>query len=179
MGWMPFFKERADFVQEFHGYWTGVDFGGRKPSDVIRKHFLLCFTEDPVGIKNRHDIGIEMITWECDYPHADSTWPLSPERLWRLLEKLPEDEINLITHGNAMRYFNFDPFRHIDRKDATVGALRAKATHVDVTPKADLGGFKPSRNFKGVVTFRDLAQLAKEMDLGLLENRPAVEHADR
>jgi predicted TIM-barrel fold metal-dependent hydrolase len=174
MGWVPFFKERADFVQEFHGYWTGVDFGDQKPSDVIRKHFLLCFTEDPVGIKCRHDIGLEMITWECDYPHADSTWPLSPERLWRQLEKLPENEINMITHENAMRYFNFDPFKYIDRTGATVGALRATAKHVNVTPKSDIGGFKPSRDIRGVVTFRDLANLAKEMDLALLDNQSAT-----
>lgn len=168
MGWMPFFKERCDFVQEFHGFWTGIDFGDMKPSEVIRKHFLLCFTEDPIGVKARHDIGIEMITWECDYPHADSTWPVSPERLWKTLEGLPKDEVDLMTHKNAMRYFNFDPFKHIKPQDATVGALRALATHVDVTPKSDVGGFKPSRDLKGVVTYRDMMELAKAMDLGQL-----------
>ena len=119
-------------------------------------------------MKARHDIGIEMITWECDYPHAESTWPVSPERLWKTLERLPKDEVDLMTHKNAMRYFNFDPFKHIKPQDATVGALRALATHVDVTPKSDVGGFKPSRDLKGVVTYRDMMELAKAMDLGQL-----------
>jgi predicted TIM-barrel fold metal-dependent hydrolase len=170
MGWMPFFKERVDFVQEMHSFWTGQDFGGRKPSELIEKHFLLCFTEDPTGVRNRHTIGMDMICWECDYPHADSTWPVSPERLWPSLAGVPDDEINRMTHLNAMRYFRFDPFEHIRREDATVGALRKAAAHVDTTPKKGLGGHRPAQDAKRkVVTAGDLAKMAKEMDLGLLE----------
>lgn len=170
MGWMPFFKERVDFVYEFHRYWTGQDFGDQKPSDLIRKHFLLCFTEDPIGVKNRHEIGIEMITWECDYPHGDSTWPTSPERVWPSLKDIPDNEINMITHENAMRFFNFDPFKHIDKKDATVGALRKASAHVDVTPQPGKGGFQPFPKGK-VLTAQDLADLAKKMGNALLESQ--------
>jgi len=168
MGWIPFFKERADYVQEFHGYWIGSDFGDKKPSDLVREHFLVCFTEDRAGIKMRHDIGVEMITWECDYPHGDSTWPISPERLWPQIADLPKDEIEAITYKNAMRYFNFDPFEHIAKEDATVGALRTKAAHVDTSPMKNVGGFRPEKSIQGVVTVRDLARLAEEMDLGLM-----------
>ena len=41
-----------------------------------------------------------------------------------------------------MRFFNFDPFAHNTPADLTVGALRAKATNVDVTPKS-FGGAAP------------------------------------
>ena len=94
-------------------------------------------------MKYRHDIGVENITWECDFPHADSTWPNSPEILWKSFEGMPQEEIELITHRNAMRYFNFDPFKHIPKIEATVGALRALATDVDVAPKSMGGGAKP------------------------------------
>ena len=40
-----------------------------------------------------------------------------------------------MTHLNAMRHFRFDPFAVRPREECTVGALRAKATDVDVTPK--------------------------------------------
>ncbi|MET0985393.1 MAG: amidohydrolase family protein [Steroidobacteraceae bacterium] len=173
MGWMPFFKERADFVYEFHRFWTGQDFGDKKPSDIIRRHFLLCFTEDPVGVKCRHDIGIEMITWECDYPHADSTWPVSPERVWPSLKDLPDNEIKLITHENAMRYFRFDPFEHIAREQATVGALRKAAAHIDVRPIAGKGGHRPGKEISGVVSARMLMEMNKQMDVGLLESKAA------
>ncbi|MGH9205696.1 MAG: hypothetical protein ACRD1G_03940, partial [Acidimicrobiales bacterium] len=41
-----------------------------------------------------------------------------------------------ITHGNAMRHFRFDPFAHRPREASTVGALRAEAADVDVTPRS-------------------------------------------
>ena len=168
MGWMPFFKERADFVYEFHRFWTGQNFGDLKPSDVIRRHFLVCFTEDPVGVETRHRTGIETITWECDYPHADSTWPVSPERLWPSLERVPKDEIDMMTHRNAMRFFKFDPFKHIDRKDATVGALREAGKHVDLTP-IEGGGYKAIPKDK-IMRAQDLADMAKEMGNALMES---------
>ena len=42
-------------------------------------------------------------------------------------------EIHQITWENACRFFDWDPFAHTDRADATVGALRARAADVDVT----------------------------------------------
>ena len=42
----------------------------------------------------------------------------------RLLS-LPDDEVNKITHENAMRIFRFDPFANRSREASTVGALRA------------------------------------------------------
>jgi hypothetical protein len=40
--------------------------------------------------------------------------------------------INKITWENACRFFSWDPFARTPREQATVGALRAKATDVDV-----------------------------------------------
>jgi hypothetical protein len=170
MGWMPFFKERVDFVYEFHRFWTGQDFGDKKPSDFIRKHFLVCFTEDPVGVETRHRTGIETITWECDYPHADSTWPTSPERLWPSLQNVPKEEIDLMTYQNAMRFFKFDPFKYIDKKDATVGALRKAAAHVDLTPmKSEASAYKPIPKGK-IMTAQDVADLGKAMGNALMDS---------
>jgi hypothetical protein len=42
-----------------------------------------------------------------------------------------DDEIHKITWENSCRFFGWDPFLHISRDDATVGALRATATDVD------------------------------------------------
>jgi hypothetical protein len=41
-----------------------------------------------------------------------------------------EDDINKMTHLNAMRIFNYDPFAVFGREKCTVGALRAQATDV-------------------------------------------------
>jgi hypothetical protein len=45
---------------------------------------------------------------------------------------VPDDEIDKITHLNAMRHFRYDPFAHRPREQCTVEALRAQAADVDV-----------------------------------------------
>ena len=45
---------------------------------------------------------------------------------------MPDDEIDKITHLNAMRHFRFDPFSVRERAGCTVGALRASAAGRDV-----------------------------------------------
>jgi hypothetical protein len=97
---------------------------------------VTCFIDDQVGIDIREKIGVDHICWECDYPHSDSTWPESPERLAGLLADVPDDEVAAITHRNAMREFRFDPFAHRPPEQATVGALRAEAVGVDTSIQA-------------------------------------------
>jgi predicted TIM-barrel fold metal-dependent hydrolase len=130
IGWIPYLMEKMDTHYRHHRAWTGEDFGDRMPSEVFRERIVTCFIEDRVGLEMRHRIGVETITWECDYPHSDSTWPSSPERLWEQLDGLGDDEIDAITHENALRVFQFDPFAIRPRERCTVGALRAEATDV-------------------------------------------------
>jgi len=132
IGWIPYFKERVDYVYERHHRWTNQDFGGRRPSEVFDEQIITCFIDDAFGVHSREFLNLDMITWECDYPHSDSTWPRSPEIAMRYLEGLTDDEINKITHENALRLWRFDPFAHIPKEKATVAALRSQATDWDV-----------------------------------------------
>ncbi|ONH24630.1 amidohydrolase family protein [Pseudofrankia asymbiotica] len=135
IGWVPYFLERADRTFDVHATWTMQDFGGKKPSEIFREHFLTCFITDSLGVGLRHEIGIDNITWECDYPHSDSAWPQAPEGLWADFQKwnVPDDDINKITYQNAMKWYSFDPFTHIKKEDATVGALRRAAEGHDIS----------------------------------------------
>jgi predicted TIM-barrel fold metal-dependent hydrolase len=137
-GWIPYFLDRVDRTFEMHATWTLQDFGGKLPSDVFREHFLTCFISDPVGVKLRHDIGIDNIAWEMDYPHSDSMWPGAPEELGAVLTgaNVPDDEINKMTYENACRWYSFDPFKYIPRENATVGALRRAAAGHDTSIQA-------------------------------------------
>jgi predicted TIM-barrel fold metal-dependent hydrolase len=158
IGWIPYFYDRVDWIYTRHRQWTGQDFGDMLPSEVFRDRVVTCFIDDPVGIDVRHRVGIDSICWEGDYPHSDSTWPTSPEFLMKSLDGIPDHEIDAITHINAMRHFRFDPFAVRPREECTVGALRAQATDVDVTPK-------PSAKARG-------PKLTKGSDLiGVAENR--------
>jgi predicted TIM-barrel fold metal-dependent hydrolase len=142
-GWIPYFLDRIDRTYDMHHLWTGQDFGDQLPSDVFRDHFLTCFIADPIGIKLRDDIGIDNIAWECDYPHSDSSWPEAPEELARVAAGVSDDDLNKISHENAMRWYSFDPFAHRSKEQSTVGALRAEAAGHDVSIHAyDKGRFE-------------------------------------
>ncbi|MCU1343951.1 MAG: hypothetical protein JWL70_217 [Acidimicrobiia bacterium] len=136
IGWIPYALERADYVHKHHRAWTHTDLGGKLPSEVFAEHIWTCFIDDRAGIEMRHTIGVDRMMWEMDYPHSDSTWPNAPELLWENIGTLPDDEINKITHENAIRAFSFDPFAHRSRENATVKALRAEATDVDTSIKS-------------------------------------------
>jgi predicted TIM-barrel fold metal-dependent hydrolase len=139
IGWIPYFLDRVDWIYQRHHQWTGQDFGDMLPSQVFRDRIVTCFIDDPSGLESRHRVGVDTICWECDYPHSDSTWPLSAETLAKSLEPLDDltqPEVDAITHLNAMRHFHYDPFAHRPRETCTVGALRAEAADVDVTPRA-------------------------------------------
>jgi predicted TIM-barrel fold metal-dependent hydrolase len=159
IGWIPYFLERADYVYGNHKVWTGSDFGGKLPSEVFRERFITCFIDDSFGLRNRADIGVDRICWEADYPHSDSTWPDSAERLLASVRAagLTDAEIDAITHGNAMRHFAYDPFAHRPRERCTVAALRAEADGVDTSPQPRFRRHEPPTEPLTLLTLLDRA----------------------
>jgi predicted TIM-barrel fold metal-dependent hydrolase len=133
IGWIPYLLERIDYVYQHHKAWTGQDFGDKLPSQLFNERIVTCFIDDAFGVENRHHINMENVCWECDYPHSDSTWPTAPEAAMKYLADVPDDEIDKITHVNAMRIFRYDPFAVRPREQCTAGALRAEATDVDTS----------------------------------------------
>ena len=142
IGWIPYFLERSDFTHEHHHEWTFSDFGGERPSDVFKRHIITCFIDDQFGLKNLEYMNENMVMWECDYPHSDTVWPNCPEYLWAAVNAMPRATVDKITHANALREYSFDPFALLGRENCTVAALRAKAGHVNVEPRHNLGGLK-------------------------------------
>ena len=135
--WIPGFLDRME--RQFHVQkWAKSDLGGLTPTEMFRKHFLACFISDPSGLLLRDRIGIDNIAYEVDYPHSDCTFPGSPEELWEHIveAKCTDEEINKITYQNAARFFGLDLFKHVAKKDATVGALRARAGDVDLRTRS-------------------------------------------
>jgi predicted TIM-barrel fold metal-dependent hydrolase len=160
IGWIPYFLERADYVYKHHHQWTFQDFGKKLPSEVFRDHMITCFIDDKQGVANRHAVGIDTITWECDYPHSDTTWPRAPEILSESFAGVPDADINKITHENALRHFRLDAFEHRPKDKCRAGALRAEAKGVDLALKSQ-GGKPPSEEKGRYVSTKDVTtQLA-------------------
>jgi predicted TIM-barrel fold metal-dependent hydrolase len=160
IGWIPYFLERLDHSYSVHKAWTGADFGSKMPSEVFMEHVVLCFISDAVGARMARDIGVDRITVEIDYPHSDTTWPRAPERLMSDFAGtgLTDDEIDRMTHLNAMREFSYDPFRHRPREQSTVGALRAEAIGVDIEPRSSAR--RPKIEREGPVKMTDFSPTA-------------------
>jgi predicted TIM-barrel fold metal-dependent hydrolase len=156
IGWIPYFLERIDYTYQRHRAWTGQDFGDQLPSQVFDDRIITCFIDDWFGVESRGHLNLDHVTWECDYPHSDSTWPTSPERAMKYLGQCTDDEINKITHLNAMREFHYDPFAHVPRAEASVGALRARQAGRDVSL---VSKGKPERRATNAV---DLGNRAKK-----------------
>ena len=117
-------------------YWTGMDRGERTPSKIMDEQVICCWIDDPVGVDMRHKMNIDMICWECDYPHSDSSWPQSPEAVWKQMQAshCSDEDIDKMSHANAMRLYKFDPFSTLGgRENCNVGALRAQAGDWDVS----------------------------------------------
>ena len=63
-----------------------------------------------------------------------------------------DEHARKMTHENAMRWYSFEPFTHVPKEEATVGALRRRAAGHDVsimsrstrirTPDEKLEGFR-------------------------------------
>ena len=96
---------------------------------------MTCFIDDPVGLQLRDRIGIDNMAWEADYPHPDGMWPSAPEELHSQFAQwhVSDDEARKIGYENALRWYSFDPFSHIPKARATVGALRRAAGGHDVS----------------------------------------------
>jgi predicted TIM-barrel fold metal-dependent hydrolase len=79
-----------------------------KPSELFARNIWGCFITDDIGVKLRHEIGIDRITWECDYPHSDSRWPKSRSTAEEAFAEVPDAEVLAIVQANAASLFKLD-----------------------------------------------------------------------
>jgi predicted TIM-barrel fold metal-dependent hydrolase len=108
IGWVVMLADRADYVldhsasgQESHS-WTG----DLRPSEVLARNFWFCSIDDPGSVDAViKRVGADHIVVESDYPHADSTWPSTPEAVKASYGHLPEEIVRKVTAENAARLF--------------------------------------------------------------------------
>jgi predicted TIM-barrel fold metal-dependent hydrolase len=100
IGWVAMLHDRLENIVDRSGY--GADYHPElRPADVLHRNFWFCTIDDPSTMATRAVVGVDRIMWECDYPHADSTWPDSQQVITDAWGDLPADELAAITHGNA------------------------------------------------------------------------------
>src|SRR5262245_23790380 len=112
VGWAPYVIERADKLWEER---AANSFGSslpHPPSSYIPGRIYFCIFDDEVGLANRNVVGMEQITFEVDYPHADSTFPNTKETAQLICDKagLDDRERYLLMRGNAIKAFGLERF---------------------------------------------------------------------
>lgn len=104
IGWVPAVLDRLDYLFEFPRTATWPD-RSISPADILRRNFWFASFWDPSAFEHRHQIGIDHIMVEADYPHVDSTWPDTQAMIDRELQGLPAEDVRKITCENAARLY--------------------------------------------------------------------------
>jgi predicted TIM-barrel fold metal-dependent hydrolase len=107
IGWIPWLLERAEWTFERHRFYQPDVNQKVHPRELFRRHFYGCFIDDVFGVRNRHDIGVDQILWEVDYPHSDSRFPLTRQVAAATFAAVPDDEVARIVEWNARELFDF------------------------------------------------------------------------
>jgi predicted TIM-barrel fold metal-dependent hydrolase len=104
VGWIPHFLEQMD-----DRYWRNRSWGrlpiSEAPSYYWHRNMSATFITDRVGIKLRHEAGVENIMWSTDYPHHGNDWPYSRKVIDETMAGLPADEKAKMVALNAVRIF--------------------------------------------------------------------------
>jgi predicted TIM-barrel fold metal-dependent hydrolase len=100
VGWMLGFATNSDFAWLRHQSTLK-----RPPSEYIKENIFATFQQDS-GVRGNVLGGYSNFMWASDYPHGDSTWPVSQQVVADDFAGLPEQDTYEITWGNAARAYN-------------------------------------------------------------------------
>jgi predicted TIM-barrel fold metal-dependent hydrolase len=84
------------------------------PSEIFREHVFGCFIHDPMGLKLIHEIGIDNVMIETDFPHTASWFPYSMPKAQESIAHLTTEERIKVLRGNAEAVFNFTPAQPVE-----------------------------------------------------------------
>jgi predicted TIM-barrel fold metal-dependent hydrolase len=107
VSWLPFVIQRWDQAFEDFRYMYPTSLTLR-PSEYFRRQVHATFIDDPLGVRYRHQVGIDNVMWSSDYPHTASTWPHSQEVIARDFAEVPDDEKWKIVRHNVTRLYNLE-----------------------------------------------------------------------
>ena len=103
LGWVNYILEGCDHEWRRRHLWSeGIL---NRPSDLFRRQVYVDFWYEEAGVEMRHEIGIDRILWESDYPHSTSTFPESWKFVDRSLTGVPQDEREVMLYRNALKLY--------------------------------------------------------------------------
>jgi predicted TIM-barrel fold metal-dependent hydrolase len=104
LGWVPYYLDTIDSMAAGPYEFPELD---DKPSSYFHRQMYLTFVDDPRGLAQRGELGVDRIMWSTDFPHPATSWPNSQAVVEKNFAGIPEDERDLIVAGNAARVYGF------------------------------------------------------------------------
>ncbi|MHB8329166.1 MAG: amidohydrolase family protein [Acidimicrobiales bacterium] len=104
IGWVPMLIDRLVYRRRFERLpqsldpWPGT---APPPEEALRRNFRFTSFFDPSTLDRRHQIGIDNILFESDYPHQDSSWPDSQLFLASQMQDYSPEDVERLAWRNA------------------------------------------------------------------------------
>ena len=112
IGWLPYYYEQMDHEYSINRFWAERHLGlpklKRRPSEYLKEHAHWGFFEDHIGVKLRHEVGVDRMMWSTDFPHVVTRWPKSVAMFHSQTAGVPDDERWQMAAGNAIKFFRLD-----------------------------------------------------------------------
>jgi len=113
-GWVPHYMYRMDHAYKRHRNWLAPGVAlERLPSEYFAEHVYTTFQDDWVAFKMANEMNWRRLMWASDFPHSDSTWPLSQRVIAEQTGHLTAEQKRAILCGNvaALYGINVDRLR--------------------------------------------------------------------
>ncbi|WP_373079967.1 amidohydrolase family protein [Zhongshania sp.] len=104
VGWFAFAANYMDETWHKQRHWVNSVLE-KAPSHFWEKNIYGSFIHDRAGILTRDLPGAGNIMWSSDYPHSETTFPDSQDKITELFEGVPEADKNMILGGRAKELF--------------------------------------------------------------------------
>ncbi|MBF6570606.1 MAG: amidohydrolase [Candidatus Binataceae bacterium] len=104
IGWLPFVIQQWDYY--FKRFRDTLDLPiKRLPSEYFADNVFATFFNDAVGCRQLGFWGTTNCMWSNDFPHPNSTWPKSREKIDQLLGHLPPDQRASVLSSNVANLY--------------------------------------------------------------------------
>jgi len=107
VGWIPYLLCRADRIWRHNRGWADVSsLIPEPPSTYYWGRVFGCFFDDALGLELIDKIGVDQVTFETDYPHADGTWPHTKQVAEEQFGHLDQEIVDKVARDNAIKLFD-------------------------------------------------------------------------
>ena len=104
-GWAPHYAYRMNHIYNRHRFWNKAPVLSKLPSEYFFDNIYMTFQDDWTALHMTDQLNVERLLWANDFPHSDSTWPLSQELVNKHMAHLTAQQCRRILRDNCVELF--------------------------------------------------------------------------